>query len=282
MTQARPPALVFTDLDGSLLGHHDYAIEGAMPGLDHCRRHRIPVVPNTSKTRAEVLPLLSQLSLPWAAIVENGSAIVLPEDSAWAECIPATERCLGMVRAEIQTHLADLRAQTGARCLAFSDMRLAQIVDLTGLPEAAARLASMREYSEPLHWQDSEAALEAFAQAARERGLQCLRGGRFVHLLGQTDKGLAARRVMATLGWSDVTMIAFGDAPNDAAMMAAADIGVWVKPQGGPCPKTRARQYTIHTSRPAPDGWTEGLIAALAASHGEDRVPPPAAAPETL
>jgi mannosyl-3-phosphoglycerate phosphatase len=45
---------VFTDLDGSLLGHHTYSFENALPALEHIREQRIPLVYITSKTRPEV------------------------------------------------------------------------------------------------------------------------------------------------------------------------------------------------------------------------------------
>ena len=273
MSTESPRALVFTDLDGSLLGHHDYAIDGALPGLEACAARAIPVIPNTSKTRAEVEPLLKRLSLPWAAIVENGSAIVLPADSPWSDRIAMEHRCLGQPRSVIQQRLQELSALTGARFQAFAEMNLARIEALTGLSAEQARLAAMREYSEPLYWQDSEPALDDFCTAARTLDLQCLRGGRFVHVLGLTDKGVAARRFMDQLGWDATPMIALGDAQNDAAMIQAADVGVWIKAAGRPPPVARARHHTFHTTQSAPTGWTEGIHAALAACHGDMPAP---------
>ena len=49
--------LVFTDLDGSLLDHHSYSYRDALPQLHVLDRADIPVIPASSKTRAEIARL---------------------------------------------------------------------------------------------------------------------------------------------------------------------------------------------------------------------------------
>ena len=46
--------LVFTDLDGTLLDHHDYSYDAALPTLRRLKKANIPLIFNTSKTAAEV------------------------------------------------------------------------------------------------------------------------------------------------------------------------------------------------------------------------------------
>ena len=48
------PALIFTDLDGSLLDHDCYSFEPVIPLFETLESKRIPVIPITSKTFAEV------------------------------------------------------------------------------------------------------------------------------------------------------------------------------------------------------------------------------------
>ncbi len=54
-------AMVFTDLDGSLLDHHSYSFVAREPALDHLRLASISVVPASSKTAAEILLLRDAL-----------------------------------------------------------------------------------------------------------------------------------------------------------------------------------------------------------------------------
>ena len=264
MTTSQPQAVVFTDLDGTLLGHHDYSIAGALAGLSRCEKLGIPVVPTTSKTAAETLSLMERLSLRWACIVENGSAAIIPEQSPWRAAAPESGALrFGAERAQILDALPALRQSTGARFVAFNEMPIAGIAELTGLSLDDAQQAANRGYSEPLHWQDSDAALDAFETAVEAAGLRCLRGGRFVHVLGPTDKGLAAKALLDAVGLSEVPVIALGDAGNDEALINAAHIGVWVRSPRGPAPSTTARVRTFRTQALAPDGWTEGVNAAI-------------------
>ncbi|WP_348675890.1 HAD-IIB family hydrolase [uncultured Abyssibacter sp.] len=267
-----PPAVVFTDLDGTLLGHHDYSVDGALPGLERCAALGVPVIPTTSKTAAETGALMRRLQLDWACIVENGSAAILPGHSPWAASLPHTSAlCFGIRREQIGDVLGRLRAETGARFTAFSEMSHERIAELTGLSLADAAQAAARDYSEPLHWEDTAEQLEAFEAAVLAAGLQCLRGGRFVHVLGRTDKGKAARALLDAVGLTRCPMIALGDAGNDEALIAAADVGVWVRSPRGSAPPTQARRLTLHTRALAPSGWTEGVNAALNACIGDDR-----------
>ena len=71
--------LVVTDLDGSLLDHHDYSYAPALPVLQVLEEMRVPVVFASSKTRAEMLALRKELGNEHPFIVENGAAVLIPE-----------------------------------------------------------------------------------------------------------------------------------------------------------------------------------------------------------
>lgn len=72
--------LCFTDLDGTLLNHDDYRYDAAIPTIQTLKKLGIPVIPTTSKTKAEVLELREALGLKDPFIVENGSGIFLESD----------------------------------------------------------------------------------------------------------------------------------------------------------------------------------------------------------
>ena len=73
-----------------------------------------------------------------------------------------------------------------------------------------------REYDEPFLLLD-EARLTPLRAAAEARGLQLTRGGRFLHLCGDTDKGRALRALVALLAEEGraFATVGLGDAPND-------------------------------------------------------------------
>ena len=73
--------MVFTDLDGTLMDHDSYDVAPAKPALEALAARSIPVVPVTSKTRTELVPLMARLGLSAPAIAENGAVIMNTDGS---------------------------------------------------------------------------------------------------------------------------------------------------------------------------------------------------------
>ena len=72
--------LVFTDVDGTLLDHHDYSWDPARRALERLRDRGYPVVLTTSKTLAELEVLQRELGIEGPVISENGALVALPPD----------------------------------------------------------------------------------------------------------------------------------------------------------------------------------------------------------
>ena len=68
-------AVVYTDLDGTLLDHYTYAFDKALETIKALKAQGIPIVPCTSKTRTETVSLMQALELDNPMIIENGAAI---------------------------------------------------------------------------------------------------------------------------------------------------------------------------------------------------------------
>ena len=64
---------------------------------------------------------------------------------------------------------------------------------VTALARADVLMAQKREFSEPLLWHDNEDALNILATKSAVAGFCLVMGGRFVHLMGSTDKNFAQR-----------------------------------------------------------------------------------------
>ncbi|NNC55214.1 MAG: HAD hydrolase family protein, partial [Pseudomonadales bacterium] len=67
--------MVFTDLDGSLLDHHSYSYDAALPALTLLEQKNIPIIFCSSKTRAEMDRLRIDMGHAAPFIIENGAAI---------------------------------------------------------------------------------------------------------------------------------------------------------------------------------------------------------------
>lgn len=189
--------IIVSDLDGSLLDHHDYSFEPARPLLEQLAKADIPVVLCTSKTRAEVQALRKTLRNHSPFIVENGAAVYLPKVQFPIQP-QGTEDAGGYWRkafCEKREHWLTLLEEAKTHFIGkfdhFAAMSEARVAELTGLPLGQAAQAKAREFGEPLQWLGTDEELIAFTQWFQERGACILSGGRFVHVAGDADKGRA-------------------------------------------------------------------------------------------
>lgn len=254
------PLLIFTDLDGSLLDHHDYSWQPAQPWLDKLAIANIPLILTTSKTSAEVEALQSALQLTHLPfIAENGALVHFPPD--WT----LQEQLMGARYADIRHTLEDLRHRYDFEFRGFGDVTPQQVALWTGLSEKNAALAMQREASEPLLWFGSDLDFVRFEKCLSHEGLALTRGGRFWHVMGvDAGKGPAVQWLTAEYQrqrGKPVTTIGLGDGPNDLAMLEAVDHAVVIKGHHEyDMPLNRHHpSHVFRTSEFGPRGWAQGL-----------------------
>jgi mannosyl-3-phosphoglycerate phosphatase len=257
--------LIATDLDGTLLDD-DYDLPAAAAAIDRQRDRGHHVVLASSKTLAEMREIAALCRRPPVLVFENGAGIAWPEplgvpgEAARADAVPADALSRGglpggadpagegtlqsgfrvQLQGEGYPHLRalvrSLRRRGGLRFAGFADMSPREVAELTGLSEAAAARAQLRQATEPVRWLDSAAALATFRQALSERGYRLVEGGRFHHVMPRADKACAVASVarrLAELGGVRVRVLCCGDSANDRAMLRRADVAViFPRPDG--------------------------------------------------
>ncbi len=280
------PILVFTDLDSTLLDHDSYDFAAALPALRLLQSLHIPLIPTTSKTVAEMLQINTQLDNRHPFIAENGCIVALPESYFTLSDTtqysnpdlpadsPYTLLTLTPLYADVLDILHSLRNEHGFQFQGFFDLTAADIAALTQLPLPKAQLAKQRLCSEPLLWLSDNSSLQEFKAELQQHNLQLVRGGRFWHVFGLTNKGLAMQKLIDMYhhhGITDCTTIALGDSPNDIDMLDKADIAIVIKQKDGSqldyCIADNPRKRVLVSNKPGPEGWNDTLTTVLTQLH---------------
>jgi mannosyl-3-phosphoglycerate phosphatase len=273
-------ALIYTDLDGTLLDHHTYSFEAASPALAMLRKNGTPVIPCTSKTRAETTHLMRVLELDGPMIIENGAAIWVPQDWGLRRPENASEdagawcHSFGPPRSLIRRQLAALSIEWHNRYQPLSDLSDRQVAAVTGLDLASAAHAKQRQYCETLVWLGTPADRKAFAEEVESLDMKCVQGGRFVHVLASGGKAQAVswlhHKIRAERPeYAAAVSIAAGDADNDAEMLEITDLALLVRSPVNALPTLKRRSGIVVSEALGPAGWAEGIRALIARAEKE-------------
>jgi len=288
------PLIIFTDLDGTLLNAQDYRCDAALPVLNQLKNFGVPVIPVTSKTRAEVELLRSQLNLSDPFIVENGGGILIPANSErfrfddWSICHPLSALIdagyqaisLGSTYAQARDRLQRLSQVLGLPLRGFGDLSADEVAALTGLDREAALRAKTRDFTEPFITPTTLTS-EAIAAAAAQLGFRVVVGDRFSHVIEpRSGKGAAIQTLLQAdrhVKWSteahtprhrlrlnldntlhdhppDLT-VGLGNSPNDFDLLQAVNCPIVIPDeQGKPHPGLAGQGWTIAPAHGAA-GW---------------------------
>jgi mannosyl-3-phosphoglycerate phosphatase len=266
--------ILFTDLDGTLLDHHTYKWDAALPALRQLRLRGSPVVLCTSKTRAEVLPLRDELKLTDPFVTENGGAIYIPRNyfpfalptaqvESGYQVLELGQRYPNLVRA-----LEEAAETSGVQVRGFSHMKDAEVAKLCGLKQPEAKRARQREFDEPfLLEKGTPRQKDRFFRWIQQRGLRWREGGRFLHLMGDNDKGVAVRRLIDLYRqlWGEIRTVGLGDSPNDLDFLSVVEVPVLVaKPDGSHDAALRSKLRSAQLAPgPGPVGWNQSVLQLL-------------------
>ena len=270
---ANKSALIFTDLDGSLLDHDSYSFEPAKNLLLELESAAIPVIPITSKTFAEVKNLRIKLGNQHPFIVENGAAIAIPVyyfPSMPKDCYEKSGFWIlanSQPRDHWNTLLEENSQEFDGEFETFSSIYKTKgaegIQEITGLSLDQAELSNQRDFSEPIHWVGSEQRKQAFIKKLTAAGGTLLQGGRFLALGGKVDKGCALLQLTELYqqfkALPQIHTLAIGDSGNDISMLEAATSAIIIRSKTHPAPCLSREHNLIKSTAYGPDGWAQGV-----------------------
>lgn len=268
-----PEVVVFSDLDGTLLDQDDYSYDAALPALELLKRHQIPLVLTSSKTKSEMLALRTELKNQHPFTVENGGAVYYP--AGYFEGRPEARlfcQVFGKPYPEVIEIISRLRSEMQLSFSGFNDWSVDEIVAQTGLRAEDAGNAKQRDCGEPILWSDDEDKLQHFRARLAEYDLRLLEGGRFYHVTGSYDKAQAVKWLMQAYQAGEksaIVSVALGDAANDLQMLKSVDHAVVIPQKSGNRLELDGNHNVYYANRPGPEGWCEAVETLIKSILGE-------------
>lgn len=273
LSSIHPGLLVFSDLDGTLLDDA-YSWEAAKPALGRLASLGFPLVLSSSKTLDEMTGIAADLGSNAPLIAENGAVVAVPPEANVSAAPFGTEQVglygiefNGLTRKEIVDYAHGLRQREGYQFEGFADWSVEQVMEHTGLNVAQATHSMARLATEPILWHDTNALWERFESELKAEGVRTIKGGRFVHLMGNIDKAMGLKRVVELYQELNPDMewhvVALGDSPNDLEMLSAAHTAVVIPNPRHSAGLSPTAPRIIHASEPGPTGWNQALLQLL-------------------
>jgi len=221
--------VVFTDLDGTLL-NEKYSCQEVKPLVSQLQALAVPIVICSSKARAEIEFYRKEIGLADPFTAENGSAIFIPKGyfshgyafSRQTAHYGVIE--LGIPYAVVRQKLANVKPSCHGKIIGFGDMTAEELAADSGLPLQLAKLAKMREYDEPFRIISGDE--KQVLAAIKQEELNCTRGGRYFHLLGNCNKGkaVAVLKDLYIREFGETVTFGVGDSTNDWEMLQMVDV----------------------------------------------------------
>ena len=266
--------LVFTDLDGTLLDQA-YSWEAARPAVQRLIDLGIPLIFTTSKTRAETEYWRLKTGNQHPFVVENGGTAFVPQGYFPAPVAGAARRNnfevleWGTRYPTLVDALHKASEASACRVQGFHDMTAAQVAVACGLPTDLAELAKQREYDEPFTVLDP-GRIEGLLEAIEYEGLRCTRGGRFWHITGANDKGVAVRAVKRLFAeaFGPATSLGLGDSLNDLPLLKEVELPILISSPQSEELKNLIPNGMI-TQKSGPEGWNEIILRMISESAGD-------------
>jgi mannosyl-3-phosphoglycerate phosphatase len=260
--------IIFSDLDGTLLDHRTYSFQAALESLTIVKNLNIPLILTSSKTLPEIHEIQAELDINYPFIIENGSGICfLGESHTELQNYQKIDKTyvdfLGEKYSKIIDDLTMIRNKHHFNFKGFHEMSVEEVMSLTGLGFEKASKSKQRLCSEPIKWEDSSEKYKTFEKELQLSGYRILKGGRFLHIMGNTDKGKAAIKLLKYYQdkWeiNKIKTIGIGDSLNDIDMLSVVDVPILVKRPDGSYIDIQIDKKVVYAPGIGPVGWGKAV-----------------------
>ena len=255
--------VIFTDLDGTLLHNKTFKFENIRQYIKNLLSKNISIIPNSSKTKTEIINFCHELEEELPFIVENGAAIYNMNlvNSDFPEKIILSrdkEEILNLFFKKIPKEFI-------SKCKFVLKLKKDEQLEIFGLSEKQLSYASDREFSVPFIFKGNKVEKNNLFRLTSDMGLTMQEGGRVINLSDNVSKSFAmkkVRRIFEKTEKQELKIIGVGDNFNDLDMLKNSDIACLVFNEKFKLDTLNINNCLV-SKKPAPDGWEEVVKMAL-------------------
>ena len=258
-------AIIFTDLDASLLHEETFSCFEIIDTLKSLISDGVLIVPNTSKTEVETRSVLKSLGLRTPFVIENGAKLCDIQQNFWF--IGETNKEFGIEISELNIRLEKLGDAAFANDFQpINKLKREKASQILGLVGPELEKALERQYSLLYRYIGPKSKVSFWHEALSKVGLNLSRGGRVFAVSGCHDKATPIKWLSEKLylvGRRLPKIIAIGDSNNDKPMLLASTVACVIPHLNGSCLALPEHPCVVFADEPAPFGWRDGAKKAL-------------------
>ncbi len=255
--------IIFTDLDGSLLDKDTFEFDEIEDYFRELISKGIKIIPNSSKTKAELSNFNKQYNLNLSFITENGSSIHglnlihknLPKKIILSRTLDQIYKIYN------QNVTPDLKE----KITFILELEIEEQLKIFGLPLDKIKLAIKRDHSIPIKFNGTEIEKNEFTKILKNSGLTIQTGGRIMNVCDNVNKSIAMSKALQLIRKQlddEIITIGVGDNENDIEMIKQTDYSCLVKNENFDSSLINIDNL-IKSDEPSPKGWSDVIKTAL-------------------
>ena len=255
--------IIFTDLDGSLLDKDTFEFHEIEDYFRDLVSKGIKIIPNSSKTKAELSNFNKQYNLDLSFIAENGSSI--HGLNLIHENLPSNIFLSRTVDEIYKIYNQNVTDNLKEKITFILRLKSKEQKEIFGLPLDKMMLAIKRDYSIPIQFNGTESEKNEFFNIINESGLTIQTGGRIMNICDNTNKSKAMVKTIQLIKDEmndEIITIGVGDNHNDIEMLKKSDYACLVKNDNFDSSLINIDNL-IKSSEPSPLGWADVIKTAI-------------------
>ena len=255
--------IIFTDLDGTLLDKNTFEFNVISEYFRELLSNGIIIIPNSSKTEAELIDFNRTYNFKLCFISENGSSIHgLNLINANLPKIISIGRPADQI---IEIYNLNTPPALKQKVIFISNLNTNEQEKIFGLPLQKIKLSMERKHSVPIQFNGTEVEKNEFIKIMSNVGLSVQTGGRIMNICDNTNKSKAMLKTIELIKKEinyKIISIGVGDNQNDIEMLKKSDYACLVKNDNFDTSLINIDNL-IKSSKPSPMGWADVIKTAI-------------------